>query len=145
MSFTKTFNHPLHMVNYMRRLLVNSLGSYEPVPVLKKSVPVLHKDLNYYFLLETRPHEVSNSMLYALLFFAEDGEIIFSVRSSMPCSLWRYRRQGVAATATMIEGVVRSHCRRNNVPLVHEHPFFRENSGIYKANISWLNYQLLKA
>lgn len=145
MSFVKSFNHPLHMVNYMRRLLVSSLGSYDPVPILKKSVPVLHKDLNYYFLLETRPHEVSNSMLYALLLFAEDGEIIFSVRSSMPCSLWRYRRQGVAATATMIEGVVRSQCRRNNVPLVHECPFIRKSQGIYKANISWINYKHLLA
>ena len=145
MAFTKTFNHPLHMVNYMRQLIISSLGTWNPKPILKKSVPVLHQNLSYYFILETRPHEVSNSMLYALVFFSEDGEIIFSVRSSMPVSLWRYRRQGISAQAAMIEGIVKSHCRRNNVPLVHESPFTKESAGLYLANISWCNYKHLLA
>lgn len=145
MSFVKPFNHPLHMVNYMRKLLVSSLASYEPRLTISKPVPNLCQELRYHFIFETRPHIPSNSMLYALCCFSEDGEIIFSVRSHMPVSLWRYRRQGMAATAAMIEGIIRNQFRRNNVPLLRENPFHKASDGVYLCNISWSNYNLLKS
>jgi hypothetical protein len=145
MSFVKTFNHPLHMVNYMRKLIVSSLATYEPKLIMKKLIPELNKELRYYFIFETRPHLPSGSMLYALCCFAEDGEILFSVRSSMPVSLWRYRRQGVAKTATMIEGVIRQHFKRQNVPLNRETPYFKADDGLYLANICWYTYKQLQS
>lgn len=141
MAIVKTFNHQLHVVNYLRSFVKKSLAEYTPKTITMPPVPILNKSLQYYFVFETQARNDIDQMLYAICCFSEDGEIIFSVRSSMPVSLWRYRRQGMAATAAMIEGVVKSQFKRNNVPLHKDTPFSPASEGIYLANLDWFIYK----
>lgn len=141
MSIVKTFNHQLHVVNYLRSFVKNSLASYTPKRPQTNPIPSLKQSLQYYFVFETQARNDIDQMLYGLCCFSEDGEIIFSVRSSMPVSLWRYRRQGMAATATMIEGVIKQHFKRNNVPLHKDTPFSPASEGLYLANLDWFIYK----
>lgn len=145
MAICKTFNHSLHMVNYLRSCVKSSLVSYTPKLTLATTIPDLKKTLHYYFVFETQARNDIDQMLYGLCCFSEDGEIIFSVRSSMPVSLWRYRRQGMAATAAMIEGVIKQHFKRNNIPLHKDTPFILASEGIYIANICWSTYKQLSS
>lgn len=143
MAIVKTFNHPLHLINYMRAIMKSSLSAFQPKTIPMRSVPNLRKNLQYYFIFETHPRTKSDQMLYALCCFAEDGEIIFNVRSCMPVGLWRYRRQGMATTAQMIQAVIKSHFKRFNVPLDKESPFSMASEGLYIANICWFTYKQL--
>lgn len=140
MAIVKTFNHPLHLINYMRAALKSSLAAFQPRTAPERKVPNLQKNLQYYFILETQARNESDQMLYALCCFAEDGEIIFNVRSCMPVGLWRYRRQGMAATAQMLQGVIKSQFKRFNVPLHKDTPFCMASDGLYIANICWFTY-----
>ena len=145
MSIVKTFNHQLHVVNYLRSFVKDSLASYTPKGPQTNPIPSLKQSLQYYFVFETQARNDIDQMLYGLCCFSEDGEIIFSVRSSMPVSLWRYRRQGMAATAAMIEGVIKQHFKRNNIPLHKDTPFILASEGIYIANICWSTYKQLSS
>lgn len=143
MQVVKKFNHPCHYVNTLRLAVKRSLSDYTHKLTKERLIPTLNKELAYYFIFETQPRNEVDQMVYALCCFAEDGEIIFSIRSAMPVSLWRYRRQGMAQTASMIQGVIKSQFKRFNVPLHKDCPFSLASDGLYVANICWFTYKQL--
>lgn len=146
MQPVKKFMHPMHMVNYYNAMLKRILMEYNPHKVVKKRPPYLFKEVSYYFTFVTQARNEFDSMLYALCCFAYDGEIIFQVHGAFDCSLWKFRRLGMAKTADKIERTIRVQFKRNNVPLDPINPFQMVESGLYWANIDWFSYkQLLKS
>lgn len=145
MLIERKINHPLHMVNYYRRMVKQALRAYvlqvtQPVPV-----PQLDRDLEYYFVFETHPKESENVLLYGITCFDSDGIILFNISGTYPVSLWRFRRQGVARTFKTMEGLIKSTFKRKNVPLLSDAPFNPVADGVYHCNISWHAYNLLTA
>ena len=76
-----------------------------------------------------------------ICFFAQDGEIIFCSHNPMPVSLWRWRRQGEARSATMLEGQIKTTFRQKFIPLVSETPYLKVDDGLYQCKINWGRYQ----
>lgn len=143
MQVTKTFRHPIHMVNYFNCLLRQSLQVYRPIQVQKMRPPVLLRELGYYFTMSTQARNELNQMLYAVCCFSADGEIIFSYHGSFDVSLWSFRRLGLARTADKIERTIRVCFKRHNVPLCASKPFERIEGNLYSLNIDWFMYHQL--
>lgn len=136
--------HPLHRVNVARAMFKAMLRNYRPpVPKVYRP-PVLDNSLKYYFIFETQPREDLDKMLYALCVFDSYGVIAFSRHGEMPVSLWRYRRQGLARTATMLQGVIVTSCKREGIPLRKPDPFFKVGDGLYELDINWGSYNVLR-
>ena len=140
MLVQKTFRHPLHLVNYYRAIMKQALKQYNPAASVKTSIPVLDQSLEYYFLYETAVKEAENLLMYGITCFDADGVIIFSHKGTYPVSLWRIRRQGIARTAKMFEGVIKTAFRNKCVPLMSNEPFRQVDQGLYVCNISWSVY-----
>ena len=142
MQLVKKFNHPSHYVNWMRKAQKDVLRTMVVRKGLSTSIPYLEQSNTYYFIFERLADNAQNVMKYAVCCFDSDGVIIFSYHSIFPVSLWRFRRQGLARAAVMVEGVIRSAFKRNGIPLESESPFSPYGDGLYVCNISWSLYNL---
>lgn len=140
MQYVKTYQHPLHYVNSVRCIVRSALRELRPKPVVKPVVPVLSKTSAYYFVFETQPREADDAMLWGLMAFDGDGSILFSCNGKFPVSLWRFRRQGIARTATMMQGIITAQFQRRNIPLHRDEPFVRDGDGVYRCAINWVKY-----
>lgn len=136
-----TFKHPVHLLHYARKMMREYMASCTPNIHKVLNIPELCKDFTYYFMFETHPRFDLNMMLYSLLCFSHDGEIIFSRSSQFPVSLWRYNRQGFTRTATMINGIITNVFRSENIPLNLENPFMKAENNLYICNIEWTIYE----
>ena len=143
MSIVKKFKHPLHLVNYYRAIMKQALREYNPAPITLKIAPILDQSLEYYFLYETAQKEADNLLVYGVTCFDAEGVVLFNHKGTYPVSLWRIRRQGLARTATMFEGVIKSVFRNKCVPLMSNEPFRQVEQGLYLCNISWSVYNQL--
>lgn len=143
MAIERMFTHPMATINRYRAAIKRALRESRPLERPKPVIPSLSKDMDYYFVFESVPREDLNSVLYGITCFDSDGIILFEVKGTYPVSLWRFRRQGIARSATMFEGIVKSVFRQKNVPLHKEEPFRMWADGIFLCNISWFNYQSL--
>lgn len=140
MQIVKTFNHPIHYVNWMRAAQKEALRAMRVKPAPQQLIPELSRDNSYYFVFETHACEPDNAVFWALCAFDSDGVIIFNRKGQFDVSLWRFRRQGVKRTAAIIEGVIRTTFRRMCVPLIQDDPYMIVEQGLYKCNISWASY-----
>lgn len=134
------FNHPRHYINAMRLMQKQSLRTYKDSKPLLPNYPKLEINKAYFFTFETCPREDLDQMLYSICCFDNDGVIVFSRMGRMQVSLWRYRRQGLARTASSIESAIRNSFRREYVPLHRDEPFQKVDDGLYRCNISWNVY-----
>lgn len=144
MQVVKTFRHPMHMVNYYRAIIKDALRQFEPKAAEPIIVPVLERDLDYYFIFESVPKEHINKLVYGITCFDSEGTILFNHQGVYPVSLWRFRRQGPARSLTMMEGIVKTLFRRKNIPLHSEEPFAPFSDGMFVCNISWSIYNQLR-
>ena len=143
MLIQKSFRHPLHMVNYFRAFVKSALRAYRIPAVQKPTIPQLDRDLDYYFIFESAPKEAENALIYGITCFDSDGVVMFSHLGQYPVSLWRFRRQGIARSMEMMEGLVKMAFKRKNIPLHGDTPFRPFADGVYLCNIAWTTYNSL--
>lgn len=141
MQVRKQFMHPIHMVRYMQAILKRAVRESRVKTPSTKPVPYLFSEISYYFTMEFVPMEAENKAIIAVCFFSYDGEIIFIKNITLYMSLWSFRRLGAGKKTACIEGHIRSLFRQNGTPLHHNAPFERVESGLYWANINWLEYK----
>lgn len=139
--YTKSFNHPVHCVRYFQNLLKRALREIKPPQPKKPNIPSLSQELGYYMTYETYENNDHDKIYLGICFFAQDGEIIFCSHNPMPVSLWRWRRQGEARSATMLEGQIKTTFRQKFIPLVSETPYLKVDDGLYQCKINWGRYQ----
>lgn len=140
MQALKTFNHPVHAVNYFHKLLVQALKEYRPIVPKAGRPPSLFQGIGYYFTFATQPRQELDKMLYALCCFSGDGEIIFSHQGSFDVGLWAFRRLGLAKTADKIERTIRVCFKRHLMPLNPLCPFHKVEENLYQVDIDWFLY-----
>lgn len=140
MQVVKNYNHPLHMVNSYRAIVKRALREFIPCVSTKPDIPSLSQSSSYYFIFESSPKEATNQLCYGITCFDSDGVIVFSHMGVYPVSLWRFRRQGLKRSASMLEGVIKSVFKRKHVPLVSDEPFRILPDNLYQCNISWPCY-----
>lgn len=143
MLIQKSFKHPMHLINYYRALIKSALRDYRIPEIEKPIIPHLDRDLDYYFMFESVPKESDNVLVYGITCFDSDGVVMFNQVGKYPVSLWRFRRQGVARTMEMMEGIVKIAFRRKNIPLNGDTPFRPFADGVYICNIAWSTYNVL--
>lgn len=141
MQVVRIFKHPAHALNYCRAMLKRELKEYRPIV---QHVPPLHRlesNNSYYFIYESFPNYQLNIMVWGICCFDADGVVLFQRKGQFPVSLHRFIRQGLARTATMVEGVIKSAFQRELIPLNKDIPFEKMEDGIFHCNISWIIYQ----
>lgn len=143
MAIVKEFNHPLHVLNYCRAMMRKELRRHRPITKKAVPLPLLDSATSYYFVFETAHRPDLDKVLWSICSFDADGVILFSSSGCMPVSYYRYIRQGLARTTTMIEGTIKGAFRKYNVPLSPHAPFVADAHGLYRVNISWSVYHSL--
>lgn len=143
MAVVKEFKHPLHVLNYCRAMMRRDLRSR--LPIVKSAIPVpsLESSNSYYFVFESQNRPDLNRVLWSICSFDADGVILFSCSGIMPVSYYRYTRQGLARTTTMVEGIIKGVFRKYNIPLLPHAPFVADANGLYRVNIAWSVYHSL--
>lgn len=129
-------------LNSYRKLLAQSVNSYVIPKEQTIQAPELNQSNDYYFLFEQQQRNSEDAVVYGITCFDSDGVIIFNRRGVFPVSLWRYRRQGAARTATMFQGLVRNIFRTEHIPLEIEVPFSKVDDNIWQCHILWNKYNL---
>lgn len=146
MQVQKTFRHPLHFVNYVRKCMRQELAKVPVEDKPKAVIPIIHKEQSYYFCFETKVDDANNEVRWALVSFDSDGVVLFSDKGKFWCGPWHWRRQGIASMSARIQGVVVNSFRKRWYPINKEYPFAIIGEGLYQVQWNWAVYRMnLKA
>lgn len=137
MQVVKTFNHPLHFVNYVRKCIRMELAKEPKKEPPQVVIPRISKEFPFYFCFETQVDDVNNEVRWGLVCFDTDGVHQFSDKGKFWCGPWHWRRQGIAKMASQIQGVIVSSFRKRWYPIHRDCPFTMVGDGVYQVNWNW--------